>query len=164
MIMQPCDRNRHNFMIFGGFLLKQTFELAFCCAASFVRSRPNFLSLDPSVFESPVPVGSLLYLCATVSYTERVELEGDDCKYTKVHIHVNSEVRDVDTKMKKPAGVFNYTFLVEKDVQVIPQTYSDFMLWTEARRRALHVAADPTLKGSTLRALQNSAKGKCRVL
>ncbi|CAG8947943.1 unnamed protein product [Penicillium salamii] len=164
MIMQPSDRNRHNFMIFGGFLLKETFELAFCCAASFAQSRPNFLSLDPSTFDNPVPVGSLLYLSATVSYTESIELEGDECKYTKVHVHVNSEVRDVDTKMKKPTGIFNYTFLVEKDIQVVPETYSDFMLWTEARRRALQVAADPTQKVSTLRALQNSARGKSRVL
>ncbi|KAJ5340107.1 hypothetical protein N7541_009231 [Penicillium brevicompactum] len=164
IIMQPSYRNRHNFMIFGGFLLKETFELAFCCAASFAQSRPNFLSLDPSTFDNPVPVGSLLYLWATVSYTESIELEGDECKYTKVHVHVNSEVRDVDTKMKKPTGIFNYTFLVEKDIQVVPETYSDFMLWTEARRRALRVAADPTQKVSTLRALQNSAKGKSRVL
>ncbi|KAJ2981249.1 hypothetical protein NQ176_g2151 [Zarea fungicola] len=41
-IMQPQYRNRHHFMIFGGFLLKQTFELAFCCAASFTRTRPTF--------------------------------------------------------------------------------------------------------------------------
>lgn len=38
-IMQPQYRNRHNFMIFGGFLLKQTFELAFCCCASFAHTR-----------------------------------------------------------------------------------------------------------------------------
>ena len=69
-IMQPQYRNRHNFMIFGGYLLKQTFELAFCCAASFAHSRPTFLSIDPSTFENPVPVGSLLYLTATVAYTD----------------------------------------------------------------------------------------------
>ena len=41
-IMQPQYRNRHNFMIFGGFLLKQTFELAYCCAASFAHTRRFF--------------------------------------------------------------------------------------------------------------------------
>jgi acyl-coenzyme A thioesterase 9 len=39
-IMQPQYRNRHQTMIFGGFHLKQTFELAFCCAASFAHARP----------------------------------------------------------------------------------------------------------------------------
>lgn len=43
-IMQPQYRNRHQFMIFGGFLLKSTFELAFCCAASFAHVRPTFVS------------------------------------------------------------------------------------------------------------------------
>lgn len=44
-IMQPQYRNRHQTMIFGGFHLKQTFELAFCCAASFAHARPVRLRL-----------------------------------------------------------------------------------------------------------------------
>jgi acyl-coenzyme A thioesterase 9 len=38
-MMQPQYRNRHNFMIFGGFLLRSSYELAFCAAASFAHSR-----------------------------------------------------------------------------------------------------------------------------
>lgn len=57
-------------MIFGGFHLKQTFELAFCCAASFGHARPTFISADPCTFRNPVPVGSVLYLTATVAYTD----------------------------------------------------------------------------------------------
>ena len=49
-IMQPQNRNRHHFMIFGGYLLKIAFELAFTCAASFSHARPRFLNLDPSTF------------------------------------------------------------------------------------------------------------------
>src|SRR2546423_1823798 len=69
-IMMPQFRNRHHYMVFGGFLLKSTFELAFCCAASFAHTRPTFVSLDPSTFQNPVPVGSVLYLTATVVYTD----------------------------------------------------------------------------------------------
>src|SRR6201996_1580553 len=114
-IMQPQYRNRHQFMIFGGFLLKQTFELAFCCAASFSHSRPSFLSLDPSTFQNPVPVGSILYLTATVVYTdppligapdEQVDAES---KYTRVQVRVDSKVRDVSHGASKPTGQFNYT-------------------------------------------------------
>ncbi|KAB8239827.1 HotDog domain-containing protein [Aspergillus alliaceus] len=141
MIMQPQDRNRHNFMIFGGFLLKQTFELAFCCAASFSHARPNFISLDPSTFENPVPVGSVLYLRATVAYTEPLEREGADSKYTKVQVRVDSKVRDVEHGTKKSTGQFNYTFLVEKDIHVMPKSYGEFMLWTDARRRSQNAAA-----------------------
>ncbi|KAJ5368298.1 uncharacterized protein N7496_008058 [Penicillium cataractarum] len=157
MIMQPQDRNRHNFMIFGGFLLKQTFELAFCCAAAFSHTRPNFLALDPSTFENPVPVGSVLYLRATVAYTEPEEREGGHSKYTKVQVRVDSKVRDVEHGTKKSTGMFNYTFLVEKDVEVMPKTYGEFMLWTDARRRARNAAAiDPAHKTSTLRTIQDS--------
>ncbi|KKK26993.1 acyl-CoA thioester hydrolase [Aspergillus rambellii] len=148
MIMQPQDRNRHNFMIFGGFLLKQTFELAFCCAASFSHTRPNFISLDPSTFENPVPVGSVLYLRATVAYTEPL-----DSKYTKVQVRVDSKVRDVEHGTKKSTGMFNYTFLVEKDISVIPKSYGEYMLWTDARRRA---ALTPGSKEpNALRSLQD---------
>lgn len=87
-IMQPQYRNRHQTMIFGGFHLKQTFELAFCCAASFAHARPvrlrlllgpramlltrrkTFISADPCTFRNPVPVGSVLYLRATIAYTD----------------------------------------------------------------------------------------------
>ena len=159
-IMQPQYRNRHNFMIFGGYLLKQTFELAFCCAASFSRSRPTFLSLDPSTFNNPVPVGSVLYLKATVAYTDpsftaqsssstessessqssREDQDGGR-NFTKVQIRVDSGVKDVEHGRKKPTGVFNYTFLVEKDIQVMPQTYGEFMFWVDARRRAQNTNA-----------------------
>ncbi|OAX80872.1 hypothetical protein ACJ72_04791 [Emergomyces africanus] len=155
-IMQPEYRNRHNFMIFGGYLLKQTFELAFCCAASFSNSRPTFLSLDPSTFDNPVPVGSVLYLKATVSYTDSAITSPNTTtttaaaanissaskdnssmrKFTKVQVRVDSKVRDAEHTTKKPTGVFHYTFLVEKDVQVMPQSYNDFMIWVDAKRRA----------------------------
>lgn len=148
LIMQPQYRNRHNFMIFGGYLLKQTFELAFCSAASFSRSRPTFLSLDPSTFDNPVPVGSILYLKATVAYTDPSftapsssssgsnQSSQEERKFTKVQIRVQTSVKDVEHATKRATGSFHYTFLVERDVQVMPQTYEDFMYWIDARRRA----------------------------
>ena len=148
-IMQPQYRNRHHFMIFGGYLLKQTFELAFCCAASFSHTRPTFLSLDPSTFENPVPVGSVLYLTATVAYTDLPSLapagkEGQSSEVgtnagtplTKIQVRVDSKVRNVEHGEVKPTGQFNYTFLVERDIKVMPRTYSEFMIWIDARRRA----------------------------
>lgn len=160
--MQPQFRNRHSFMIFGGFLLKQTFELAFCCAASFSHTRPTFVSLDPSTFDNPVPVGSVLYLTATVAYTdpplvqpsdisnEQVDDPGGkwndkdasaDSRYTRVQIRIDSKVRNIEHGETKPTGQFNYTFLVEKDIKVMPRTYSEFMIWVDARRRAERVSA-----------------------
>ncbi|KAI9848219.1 MAG: hypothetical protein M1837_000893 [Sclerophora amabilis] len=163
-IMQPQYRNRHNFMIFGGFLLKQTFELAFCCCASFSHSRPTFVSLDPSTFENPVPVGSVLYMTATVAYTEPLlppsgsstdssdTTSGARPNQTRVQVRVDSKVRNVEHGETKPTGQFNYTFLVDQDIKVTPRTYSEFMIWVDARRRAERVTAslrgvDKTLHG-----------------
>jgi acyl-coenzyme A thioesterase 9 len=135
-IMQPQYRNRHNFMIFGGFLLKQTFELAFCCAASFSHTRPTFLSLDPSVFQNPVPVGSVLYLTATVTFTDATE-----GGRTRIQVRVDSKVRNVEHGETKPTGQFNYSFVIDKDVVVMPRSYTEFMMFVDARRRAKRVAA-----------------------
>lgn len=155
-IMQPQYRNRHNFMIFGGFLLKQTFELAFCCVSSFSHSRPTFVSLDPSTFENPVPVGSVLYLEAFVAYTDSPSVTsaqqdggGSDNNYTRVQIRVNSKVRNIEHGEVKPTGQFSYTFLVEKDIRVMPKTYSEFMVWLDARRRAEQVGASVGELGGT---------------
>ncbi|KAI1498943.1 HotDog domain-containing protein [Biscogniauxia marginata] len=164
-IMQPQYRNRHQTMIFGGFHLKQTFELAFCCAASFAHARPTFISADPCTFRNPVPVGSVLYLTATVVYTDPPVLELDDDDgddgddgdgdgssssssepprqqpdpasppATRLHVRVDSKVRDVEHGNARPTGQFNYTFLVPRDVRVLPHTYQEYMMYIDARRR-----------------------------
>lgn len=152
-IMQPQYRNRHNFMIFGGFLLKQTFELAFCCAASFAHSRPKFVSLDPSTFQNPVPVGSVLYMTATVVFTDPPLITGESDsldhnndptiqkgkKFTRVQVRVDTKVRDVEHGQARPTGQFNYTFTVERDIKVMPRTYTEFMMYIDARRRAARI-------------------------
>jgi acyl-coenzyme A thioesterase 9 len=143
-IMQPQYRNRHQTMIFGGFHLKQTFELAFCCAASFAHARPTFISADPCTFRNPVPVGSVLYLTATIVYTDPALLEEDGSEpahadpvnpLTRIHVRVDSKVRDVEHGHVKSTGQFNYTFVVPKDVKVLPHTYQEFMMYIDARRR-----------------------------
>jgi acyl-coenzyme A thioesterase 9 len=143
-IMQPQYRNRHQTMIFGGFHLKQTFELAFCCAASFAHARPTFISADPCTFPNPVPVGSVLYLTATIVYTDPPLLEEDGSEpqhqdpenpVTRVHVRVDSKVRDVEHGHAKPTGQFNYTFSVPRNVKILPHTYQEFMMYVDARRR-----------------------------
>jgi acyl-coenzyme A thioesterase 9 len=161
LLMQPQYRNRHHFMIFGGFLLKQTFELAFTTAAAFAHARPTFVSLDPSTFLNPVPVGSILYMTAHVVYTDPPligapgEQFEENVEYTRVQIRVDTKVRDVEHGHSKPTGQFNYTFngqqpdhvwphklmvwIVPKNIRVMPRTYQEFMYYLEARRRAEQV-------------------------
>jgi acyl-coenzyme A thioesterase 9 len=139
-IMQPQYRNRHNFMIFGGFLLKSTFELAFTCASAASHTRPTFIALDPSTFLHPVPVGSVLYLTATVAYSDSPLVPNGDTKaspegYSRIQIRVDSKVRDIEHGETKPTGTFNYTFEVKKEIKVIPETYAQYMLYLDARRK-----------------------------
>lgn len=130
--------------------MKQTFELAFCCAASFAHARPTFVSLDPSTFQNPVPVGSVLYLTATVVFTDpptvasgsegkSAERQRAENSRTRVQVRVDSKVRDVEHGQAKPTGQFNYTFTVDKDIKVMPQTYTEFMMYVDARRRAKRI-------------------------
>ncbi|KAI9731748.1 MAG: Acyl-coenzyme A thioesterase 9, mitochondrial [Cirrosporium novae-zelandiae] len=141
-IMQPQYRNRHNFMIFGGFLMRHTYELAFCCIAAACHTRPTFISLDPSTFENPVPVGSVLYLKAGMAYSEPIATkQGEEPTHTRVQVRVSTFVRDVAHEEYKSTGQFNYTFLVDKVVSVIPRSYSEFMVWVDAKRRVQRVAS-----------------------
>lgn len=101
-----------------------------------------------------MPVGSVLYLTATVAYTDPPLVtktsQGDTVKettdnggkYTRVQIRIDSKVRNIEHGETKPTGQFNYTFLIEKDIRVMPQTYSEFMIWVDARRRAQRVGAN----------------------
>lgn len=151
-IMQPQYRNRHNFMIFGGFLLKTAFELAFTCASAASHTRPTFIALDPSTFENPVPVGSVLYLTATVAYSDSALVNNGDKKASpegtsRIQIRVDSKVRNIEHGETKPTGTFNYTFEVKKDVKIVPETYAQFMMWLDARRRYLQV--NQSLKGES---------------
>jgi acyl-coenzyme A thioesterase 9 len=136
-------------MIFGGFLLKTTFELAFTCASAASHTRPTFIALDPSTFENPVPVGSVLYLTATAAYTDSPIISGrGDVKAspegsTRVQVRVDSKIRNIEHAAgeAKPTGQFNYTFEVKGDLKVVPQTYSQFMVYLDARRRVRRVNA-----------------------
>ena len=56
IICMPQDRNIHN-NIFGGFLMRQAYELAYATGSLFMGGQPQFLSLDELVFKKPVPIG-----------------------------------------------------------------------------------------------------------
>lgn len=98
----------------------------------------------------------MLYCTATVAYTEpplvdtsgdaktaggeaKVTVSSKGSRFTRVQIRVDSKVRDIEHGNTKPTGQFNYTFLIERNIKVMPRTYSEFMIWVDARRRAERV-------------------------
>lgn len=92
-IQQPQYRNRHG-IIFGGYLLRQTFELAYCSAGAFSRSYPRFISLDNTTFKAPVPVGCVLSMDAAVCYTEHIHAVDEDSESAKI---LSQLLKDYDT-------------------------------------------------------------------
>lgn len=65
-LMMPQDRNIHN-NIFGGYLMRRAYELAYADASLFMKSAsPIMLSMDEVTFRKPVHVGSLLNLSSSM--------------------------------------------------------------------------------------------------
>lgn len=154
IMMQPQYRNRHSYMIFGGYLLRQTFELAYSASAAFAHASPRFVSLDETSFRNPVPVGSVLYLTATVVYTEFInrkqnpevgehhlpaaaapfpnsssEFSKTAVPGTLIQVRVDSYVRDIGHGSKTNTGSFVYSFFAaaqppDAPIETQPKYYS----------------------------------------
>jgi acyl-coenzyme A thioesterase 9 len=129
-------------MIFGGYILRLTLELAHVCAARFAHARrPRFISLDSTTFDCPVPVGSILESEAMVVYTtntstgtDHVDPSSPEKSSTNVQVRVKATVRDVHTGQSTTTGTFAYTFAVDGDWRVLPTNYSDYMEWVIGKR------------------------------
>ena len=135
IICQPENRNRFN-KIFGGFIMRQAFELAFANAFVYSKTRPYVEHMDDISFKKPVDVGSLLYLNSQVCYTEA----------DKLQVRVSAEVLDPETGELSLTNVFQYTFGVRgvdsRVPMVIPKTYHEAMMWLEGRRHYLNSVRD----------------------
>ena len=68
LLMHPQSRNVHN-NIFGGYLMREAFELAWNITYLFCRKRPQFVSMDHMYFYKPVEIGSIISFTGTVIYT-----------------------------------------------------------------------------------------------
>ncbi|XP_034023993.1 acyl-CoA thioesterase 9, tandem duplicate 1 isoform X2 [Thalassophryne amazonica] len=123
-ICHPQERNIFN-RIFGGFLMRKAYELAWANACSYGGCRPNLVAVDDILFQKPVEIGSLLLLSSQVCYTEG--------NYMQVRVH--SEVFDPLTQQHNTTNVFHYTFISDRDVpNIIPKTYGESMLYIDGKR------------------------------
>lgn len=77
LVCQPQQRNTHG-RIFGGFLMRRAFELAFATAYAFAGSAPLFLEVDHVDFLKPVSIFILhlliSYLFIEILYSIRMVL------------------------------------------------------------------------------------------
>ncbi|KGG52178.1 acyl-thioester [Mitosporidium daphniae] len=144
-LCHPQERNIHNF-IFGGWLIKEAFELAFCLASVYCRDRPLFIALDESSFLIPVPLGSLLSIDAAVVYAE------------KSQVRIQASISLVDTSLgingpssKRLTNVFGFTFEKRAGAPVSelqPSSYASGLQWLRARRKHRSAAEELALYGT----------------
>nr|KYP40397.1 hypothetical protein KK1_038265 [Cajanus cajan] len=108
-ICQPQKRNIHG-RIFGGFLMRRAFELAFSTAYAFVGAAPHFLEVDHVDFFKPVDVGNFLRLKSCVLYTER-----ENTAEPLVNVEVVAHVTKPEHRLSEVSNRFYFTFGVDPE-------------------------------------------------
>ena len=136
-IMHPQERNVHS-SIFGGYLMREAFELAYTTGMLYIKGRPFTISLEDIAFTKPVPIGSILFLSAEVVFAE-----GDP--HRTFQIKVVAEVsKSYEIESKEVTNTFYFTFArnaVETDgsqlsvKRILPESYTDAMEWLGGLRR-----------------------------
>ncbi|KAI9223581.1 HotDog domain-containing protein [Blastocladiella britannica] len=133
-ITQPQDRNIHNF-IFGGYLMRQAFEIAHATASLYSKNHPIFLAMDDIWFRKPVPIGSILALTSQVVYSRAHKDKGGSFQ-----VKVTADIRDPITGTSETSNTFNYTFAVpstdsKRPPAIMPRTYGDAVEYLDGKRR-----------------------------
>ena len=141
IVCQPEHRNIFGY-IFGGFIMRQAYELAWANAFTFSKARPICTNMGKILFRAPVAIGSLLYFNSQISYTQTCR--PDETRYERNREHdyhfvqtmVTAEVVDPNTGDLTMTNVFNFTFMIEdkEPPSVIPFSYHDAMVYLNGRR------------------------------
>uniref|UniRef100_M4DYR5 HotDog ACOT-type domain-containing protein n=1 Tax=Brassica campestris TaxID=3711 RepID=M4DYR5_BRACM len=100
LICQPQQRNIHG-RIFGGFLMRKAFELAFSNAYTFAGVSPRFLEVD---------VGNFLRLKSRILYTEATS-----SAEPLINIEVVAHVTSPELRSSEVSNRFYFTFSVRPE-------------------------------------------------
>jgi len=122
-LMYPQNRNIHH-KIFGGYLLRQAYEIAEITATLFSKDHPLFLSLDDNAFIKPVEIGSILSLTSAVVYTTR-----NSCV-----VRVDAKVLHAAIGASETTNIFHFAFQVPTQAQVVPSSYEEAVMFLEGKR------------------------------
>lgn len=148
MVAQPQARNLHD-RIFGGFLMRRAFELAFATAYMFGGDKPRFLEVDDISFDKPVDVGDLLIFKSLVLYT--LPEGGNLGNYVDGHegmplvnVEVECWVACPEQKTAEVSNHFYFTFALPNKTtcrRILPANID------QARRQASRMSIDETQAG-----------------
>ncbi|KDN43543.1 Thioesterase/thiol ester dehydrase-isomerase [Tilletiaria anomala UBC 951] len=129
--MHPQQANVH-LNVFGGVLMRHCYELGWITASIFANAPVEFLALDALSFHSPVPIGAVLNMTSTVTYTS----QGEEKENAVAAVNVVAEIVDIESGKRKKSNTFHFSFSVgQTKRRVSPLTYADAIEWLESRRR-----------------------------
>jgi len=140
-LAQPQTANLAN-QIFGGFLMRRAFDLAYATAYVFAGRRPRFLEVDQVAFTIPVSVGDLTNFQAQVIHADI----HDELRAFKVYrgqrdvpvisIEVSAWVVEPEQASAKLSNKFIYTFAVDAGIEIRKVLPSNM---EEARKMAIQI-------------------------
>ncbi|KAL8588439.1 hypothetical protein ACOMHN_024541 [Nucella lapillus] len=121
----PEQKNIFN-KIFGGFLMRQAFELAWATAVIFSHKVPSVKVVDHISFLQPVDIGSILTISAQIVYTQG----------SLVEVKVHALAFNILTSSQKITNEFYFTFDCHRTdlPRVMPNSYAESMLYLEGMR------------------------------
>ncbi|KAK3204724.1 hypothetical protein Dsin_018770 [Dipteronia sinensis] len=109
LICQPQQRNIHG-RIFGGFLMRKAFELAFSTAYAFAGAAPRFIEVDHVDFFRPVDVGNFLRFKSYVLYTEL-----ENPARPLINVEVIAHVTRPELRTSEVSNKFYFTFTIRPE-------------------------------------------------
>lgn len=109
LVCQPEQNNIHG-QIFGGYLMRKAYDLAYATAYSFVGTPPCFVEVDHVDFLKPVDVGDLLHLKSCVLYTQV-----ENSSTPLIHVEVVAHVTQPQDLSSEVSNNFYFTFTVPSD-------------------------------------------------
>lgn len=151
LIAHPQVRNLHH-RIFGGYLMRVAYELAYANAYLFGGVRPRFVEVDEVRFTKEVNIGDLLVFSSKILYTQEmppVQKDGNTYATTHLHVQVEAWVTEPEQIKATSANQFYYTMEVKREISggaegndhrqvraVLPAN------WDEALQAATRILAD----------------------
>ena len=146
-LAQPQTANLAN-QIFGGFLMRRAFDLAYATAYVFAGRRPRFLEVDQVAFTIPVSVGDLTNFQAQVIYADvHDELRGFNIYQGQkdvpiISIEVSAWVVEPEQASAKLSNKFIFTFAGDAGMEIRKALPSNM---EEARKMAIQMVNRKTV-------------------
>lgn len=131
LLMHPQSRNVHD-NIFGGYLMREAFELAWNITYLYCRQKPKFISMDHMYFYKPVEIGSIISLTGTVIYTVEKTLMVE--VVTEV-VHPKSGETQVTNSCYFTFTTLNDSGKSQRVPQIFPHSYEDGLKYLDGAKR-----------------------------